>query len=97
MAHFCDTRVIGCSNAVAFGLVCHGAELTDPERFAVFTDAPLHEKHRTFRIDFNKNSDNQQRQKQHNKPKKCHDSIEAPFKEEPDSVFIFHHVAWPPY
>lgn len=63
MAYACDSWVIGCSNAVALGLVCHGAELAYPEGFAILPNAMLHEKHGTFRIDFYQNGNNQQRQK----------------------------------
>ena len=48
MAHARDARVVGRGDTVAFGLVIHGAELEDPEGLAVFSNAFLQEKHRTF-------------------------------------------------
>ena len=96
MAHACDARVVGRSDRVAFRLMEHGAKLTDPERFSVFTYAFLHEKCRTFRIDLDEYGNDKQRQKQHDKTHQCHDTVEAPLEEEPYLVFIFLHAAWPP-
>ena len=67
MAHARDTWVAGSGNSIAFRLVMHGSEFTDSERFAIFTNAFLHEKHRTSRIDSDEDGDDQKRQKQHNK------------------------------
>ena len=97
MAHACDARVVGCGDGVAFRLVEHCAELADSEWFAILPNAMLKEKHGAFRIYFYENSDDQKRHKQHNKPKECRDTIEAPLEEKPYFVFIFHHAAWPPY
>lgn len=67
MAHARDAWVAGSGNSIALRLVVHGSELTDSEWFAVLTNAFLHEKHRTFRIDSDEDGDDQKRQKQHNK------------------------------
>lgn len=91
-----DARVVGRGDAVAFGLVFHRAELADSERFAILSDAPLEEKSWSFRVQFDEQCDDEQRHKQHNKPKECHDAIEAPLEEKPYVVFTFRHVAWPP-
>ena len=96
MANTCNTRIVACGDRVAFGLVVHGAELADPERLAILSDTFLHEKHRPFRVDFDDNANDEQGQKQKTKTYECHDTVEAPFEEEPYLVFIFHHAAWPP-
>ena len=57
MAHTSDARIVGDRDAVAFRLVLHRAELADPERFAVFSNAPLHKEYRTFRVDFDEDGD----------------------------------------
>ena len=67
MTHPSDTRVVGRSDRIALRLVEHSAELTNLERFTVFTYAFLHEKSRTFRVYFDEDGDNKQGQKQHNK------------------------------
>ena len=59
MAHARDAWVVGSGDAVAFRLMQHGTKLTDFERFAVFSNAFLHEKHRPFRIDFDEDSDDE--------------------------------------
>ena len=59
----------------------------------IIVTSPLVAGIRTF---FDEDGNDQQGQKQHNKPYECHDSVEAPLEEEPDLVFIFLHVAWPP-
>ena len=48
MAYARDTWVVGRGDRVAFSLVVHGAELADPERLAILSDALLHEKHGSF-------------------------------------------------
>ena len=96
MAHACDARVVGSSDGVAFRLVEHCAELADSEWLAVFPNTPLQEESRPFRVQFDEQCDDEQRHKQHNKPKECRDTVEAPLEEEPYFVFIFHHAAWPP-
>ena len=96
VAYARDARVVGSGDRVAFRLVNHGAELTDSERFATFSDASLHEENRTFRVDFDEDADDEQRQKKHDESDECHDAVEAPLEEEPYFVFIFRHVAWPP-
>ena len=67
MTHARDAWVAGSGNSIAFRLVVHGSELTDSEWFAVLTNAFLHEKHRTSRIDSDEDSNDQKGQKQHNK------------------------------
>ena len=93
MAHASDTRVASNGDTISFRPMAHRAELADSERFAILSNAPLHKEHRAFRVDFNEDGDNQQGQKQHNKPHECHDSIEAPLEKEPDSMLILLHVA----
>lgn len=92
-----DAGVGGRGHGVALGLVFHGAELADSERLATFSDAMLHEENRAFRVEFDEHGDDQQRQKQHDKPNECHDTVEAPLEAESYFVFIFRHAAWPPY
>lgn len=96
MAYAGDTRVVGRGDRVAFGLVVHGAELADPERLAILSNALLHEKHGSFRVYFDDDADDKQGQKQEIQAYECHDTVEAPLEEEPYLVFIFHHAAWPP-
>ena len=91
-----DARVVGSSDGVAFRLVEHRAELADSEWLAIFSNTPLQEESRPCRVQFDEQSDDEQRHHQHNKPKECHDAIEAPFEEKPYFVFIFRHAAWPP-
>ena len=93
MAHASDTRVASNGDTISFRPMAHRSELADSERFGILSNAPLHKEHRAFRVDFNEDGDNQQGQKQHNKPHECHDSIEAPLEKEPDSMLILLHVA----
>lgn len=51
VAHTRNARVVGRGDRVAFGLVVHGTELTNPERLAAFSDAFLEKENRTFRVD----------------------------------------------
>ena len=96
MAYAGDTWIVSRGDRVAFGLVVHSAKLADPERLAILSDALLHEKHRSIRVYFDDDADDEQGQKQETKTYECHDTVEAPFEEEPYFVFIFHHAAWPP-
>ena len=59
MAHTGDTRVVGRSDRIAFSLVKHGAEFTNLERFSTFPYAFLHKKHRPFRVNFDKNTNDE--------------------------------------
>lgn len=93
MAYTSHARVTGHSDAVAFSLLAHCAKLVDAERLTSLADTCLHKKHRTFRIDFDENGYNQQRNKQHNEADQRHDAVEAPLEEEPYLVIIFLHVA----
>ncbi len=93
VAHACNAWVVGRGDRVAFGLVVHGTELTNPERLAAFSDAFLEKENRTFRVDLDKNGNGQQWQKEHNKAYKCHNTVEAPLEEESYFVFIFRHAA----
>ena len=63
MSNTRDARVVSRSDGITLCLVKHRTELTDMKWFAVLSDALLHEKHRTFRVDFDKNPDDKQRQK----------------------------------
>ena len=96
MADAGDARVGGSRHRVALRLVDHGAELADSEWFSVLPDAPLHEKDRAFRVGFDEDGDDEQRNGEHDKPNECHDAVEAPLDEEPYYVFISRHAAWPP-
>ena len=96
MADTSDTRVAGNGDTVASGLFVHRAELEDAERFAVFSDAILQKEQRTFRVNFDEDGNDEQYREEHNKPKQCHDAVEAPLEKESYFVFIFLHVAWPP-
>ena len=93
MAYPCNSRIVGNGDGIALGLLVHGAELTDTERLALLSDAPLKEKKRSLGVQFDEDSDNKQGKKQQNKPNQCHDTVEAPFKKEPYFVFIFLHAA----
>ena len=93
MSHASNSRVASHRDAIALSLTAHSAELADFKRLATFSDAFLHKKNRAFRVKFYENGDDQQGQKQHNKPYECYNSVEAPLKKEPDSVFISLHVA----
>ena len=92
-----DARVVGHGNAVAFGLLVHGAELADTERFALFPDAPLEKKNRPFRVDFDEHSEYEQQWTEYNQSDERHDAVEAPLETESYVVFTFRHAAWPPY
>ncbi len=96
MTHARDAWVVGRGDAVALRLVVHGAELADSERFAFFTDAPLEEKYGSFRVNFDEQGNDEQRQEEHNKPHERHDAVEAPLEKESYFAFIFHHAAWLP-
>ena len=96
MAHARDAWVAGRGNSITLRLVVHGSKLTDSERFAIFSNAVLHKKYRPFRVDFDEDADDEQGQKQQNKPYQCCEAVEAPLEEESYFVFIFRHVAWPP-
>ena len=96
MAHASDARIAGNGDSIPLRLMVHGAELADSERFAVFPDAPLHEKDRPFRVDFDENCYDEQYGTQNDKSTERHDAVEAPLEEESYFVFIFLHVAWPP-
>ena len=93
MANTRDAGVIGRGNRIAFWLMKHSSELTDFERFAIFADALLHKENRTFWVDFDKDTNDKQRQKQHYKPYTCHETVEAPLEEKPYFVIIFLHAA----
>ena len=60
-------RIIGRGDGNALRLHMHGAKLADSKRFAVFSNTPLHKENRTFRIEFDENSDKQQWKKQKDK------------------------------
>ena len=59
--------IVGYGNGIALRLHVHSTELADSERFAVFSNAPLHEENRTFRVDFDEDGNEKQRKKQKNK------------------------------
>ena len=88
-----DTQIAGNSDRITFRLVSHSTKLADFEWFSILSNAPLHEKYRPFRVDFDKQSNDQKWQEKHNKPHKCHDAVEAPFEKESDPMLIFLHVA----
>ena len=67
MANSCYTGIIGYGDGIALHFHVHGSELTDPKRFAILSNTPLHEENRTFRIQFDKNGNEEQRKKQKNK------------------------------
>ena len=60
-----DAGVGGRGHGVALGLVFHGAELADSERFTVFSNAFLKEKNRSFRVNFDADADDEQGPKEH--------------------------------
>ena len=93
MADAGDAWVVGRGHRVTFSLVYHGTELADFEWLAILSNACLHEENRSFRINFNENGNDQQRNKKHNNPHECHDAVEAPLEEESYFVFISLHAA----